>query len=67
MTVKELLGHSTVVVTMRYTHTNLQSKRAAVEKLASFGDNLVTVRPMLQQSRRRLSPNRAVSYNLASS
>jgi integrase len=26
MTVKELLGHSTVTVTMRYTHTNLTSK-----------------------------------------
>jgi integrase len=45
ITVKELLGHSTVTVTMRYTHTNLESKRAAVAKLAGFGDNLVTVPP----------------------
>ena len=67
VTVKELLGHSTVVVTMRYTHTNLESKRAAVGKLAGFGDNLVTVRPNLQQSRRKVSPNRAVSYNFATS
>jgi integrase-like protein len=32
--VKELLGHSTAVVTMRYTHTNLDSKVRAVGKLA---------------------------------
>jgi integrase len=34
MTVKELLGHSTVTVTMRYTHSNLASKVSAVGKLA---------------------------------
>jgi len=33
MTVKELLGHSTVTVTMRYTHSNLGSKALAVRKL----------------------------------
>src|SRR5579864_4723335 len=27
VTVQQLLGHSTVVVTMRYTHTNLDTKR----------------------------------------
>ena len=43
VTVQQLLGHSTVLVTMRYTHTNLDSKKAAVAKLESFGDNLVTV------------------------
>jgi hypothetical protein len=26
-----------------YAHTNIESKRAAVEKLDGFGDNLVTV------------------------
>jgi len=30
VTVKELLGHSSITVTMRYTHTNLDSKHAAV-------------------------------------
>lgn len=65
VTVQELLGHSTVTVTMRYTHTNLESKRAAVEKLGGFGDNLVTVRPVLQQGKPRLSLNRRLSYNLA--
>jgi site-specific recombinase XerD len=39
VTVKELLGHSSISVTMRYAHTNIESKRAAVEKLEGFGDN----------------------------
>ena len=65
VTVQELSGHSTVTVMMRYTHTNLENKRAAVEKLGRFGDNLVTVRPVLQQGKSRLSLNRRVSYNLA--
>jgi len=30
VTVQQLLGHSTVAVTMRDTHTNLDSKRSAV-------------------------------------
>jgi integrase len=67
ITVKELLGHSSVTVTMRYTHTNLDSKRAAVGKLAGLGDNLVTMHPNARQSRGRLSPNRVVSYNFATS
>jgi integrase len=64
VTVKELLGHSSVTVTMRYTHTNLDSKRAAVEKLGSRSDNLVTVRTKMQQSRLGLSPSQVVSYNV---
>ena len=67
VTVQQLLGHSTVTVTMRYTHTNLDSKRAAVEKLAGFGDNLVTVHTKMQQWRGKLSPNKVASYNVASS
>ena len=39
VTVKELLGHSSICVTMRYARTNIESKRAAVEKIAGFGDN----------------------------
>lgn len=55
VTVQQLLGHSTVTVTMRYTHTNLDSKRAAVAKLEAHGDNLVTVRPRMQQLTPKLS------------
>jgi hypothetical protein len=36
--VKELLGRSTIVVTMRYAHSNDESKRRAVAKL-SAGDS----------------------------
>jgi integrase len=43
VTVKELLGHSTVTVTMRYAHTNLASKQEAVQRLAPRCDNLVTM------------------------
>ena len=67
VTVKELLGHSNLSVTMRYAHTNLDNKRAAVEKLDGFGDNLVTVSANVHQSRAALSPNRTLRYNVASS
>jgi site-specific recombinase XerD len=44
VTVKELLGHSTIVVTMRYAHSNDESKRRAVAKLsASDSDKIVTI------------------------
>jgi integrase len=55
VTVQQLLGHSTVTVTMRYTHTNLESKRAAVAKLESNCDNLATVRPKMQHLKPQLS------------
>jgi integrase len=64
VTVQELLGHSTVTITMRYTHTNLDSKHAAVAKLEEFGDNLVTVCTKMQQSKEVLSPNAVISYNV---
>jgi len=57
VTVQQLVGDLTVIVTMRYTHTNLDSKKAAVAELESFGDNLVTVRTKMQQSIPKLSPN----------
>jgi integrase len=67
VTVQQLLGHSTVTVTMRYTHTNLDSKRNAVAKLENFGDSLVTPCPKMQQSKAKLSPiiplTAASSYN----
>jgi hypothetical protein len=62
---RKLLGHSAITVTMRYTHTNLDSKHAAVAKLEGFGDNLVTVCTKMQQSREGLSPNAVISYNVA--
>jgi hypothetical protein len=57
VTVQQLLGHSTVIVTMRYTHTNLDSKKAAVVKLEGFGDDLVPVCTKMQQSTPKLSLN----------
>jgi integrase len=56
VTVQQLLGHSTVTVTMRYTHTNLDSKRNAIAKLESFGDNLVTPCTKMQHSTPKVSP-----------
>ncbi len=44
VTVKELLGHSTIVVTMRYAHSNAETKARAVAKLGS-SDKVVTVLP----------------------
>lgn len=58
VTVQQLLGHSTVTVTMRYTHTNLDSKRAAVARLESYGDSLVTVRPEMQPKKAKMSQMR---------
>jgi integrase len=55
VTVQQLLGHSTITVTMRYTHTNLDSKRAAVAKLASVRDSLVTVAPKCSNRNAQLS------------
>lgn len=68
VTVKELLGHSSITVTMRYTHTNLESKRAAVEKLLHSGcDKSVTVCTTMQQTKRRTVTNRVVTLNAARS
>jgi len=55
VTVQQSLGHSAVTVTMRYTHTNLDSKKAAVAKLVGFGDNLVTVAPNCSNRNPQLS------------
>jgi len=64
VTVQQLLGHSTVTVTMRYTHTNLDSKRAAVEKLGPHCDKSVTVNNVLHQNAAKLSHSRVVRYNV---
>ena len=58
VTVQQLLGHSTITVTMRYTHTNLDSKRAAVARLENHGDSLVTVHPETHPIKAKLSQMR---------
>lgn len=61
VTVQQLLGHSTVTVTMRYTHTNLDSKRNAVARLEGNGDNLVTPCTKTQQQGAKVSPKTPLS------
>jgi integrase len=51
VTVKELLGHSTIVVTMRYAHTNDETKTRAVNAISS-GDRIVTVTPKPRRTRK---------------
>ena len=48
VTVKELLGHSSVSVTMRYAHTNRDAKKRAVGLIAGNGAKMVTV-PVLKK------------------
>ena len=55
VTVQQLLGHSTITVTMRYTHTNLDSKRTAVARLENYSDSLVTVGPGREQENAKVS------------
>lgn len=43
-TVKELLGHKTITMTMRYAHHNPESLRHGVDILDRVGDILVTVK-----------------------
>jgi hypothetical protein len=50
MTVKELLGHSTVTVTMHYTHSNLGSKALAVRKLEGAATILLQCAPKCSSS-----------------
>jgi Phage integrase family len=61
VTVQQLLDHSTVITTLRYAHSFLDSKRAAVEKLEKpdrFGDNLVTMHQNAAKKILPLSQNR---------
>jgi len=44
VTVKELLGHANISVTMRYAHSNDETKRRAVERLGT-SDKIVTIVP----------------------
>ena len=45
VTVKELLGHSSLVVTQRYTHSNSNLKKAAVESLVKETEEMIPVVP----------------------
>jgi len=45
VTVKELLGHSTIVVTMRYAHTNDEAKVKAVKGIGSVKPVTVIPKP----------------------
>jgi hypothetical protein len=57
VTVQQLLGYSAITIPMPHTHTNLDSKHAAVAKLYGFGDNLVAGCTKMSQSTPRLSLN----------
>jgi integrase len=63
MTVKELLGHSTVTVTMRYTHSNLGSKALAVRKLEDAATILLQSAPECSSSNPDCSKLAANSQN----
>ena len=55
MTVKDLLGHKTINMTLRYSHLSPDHKRHAVNSLRFFdGHNLVT-NAILGESRKKLS------------
>ncbi len=54
VTVKELLGHSSINVTMRYAHTNHEAKARAVGLLGKRSDKIVTL-PDPKQKRRETS------------
>ena len=63
MTVKELLGHSSVTVTMRYTHSNLTSKVVAVGKLGATATIQLHPAPKRSNSNPKCSKLAANSQN----
>jgi integrase len=50
VTVKELLGHANIATTMRYAHTNRDSKKRPVRLLGNSSDKTVTVLKLEKQS-----------------
>jgi integrase len=45
VTLEELLGHSTITVTMRYAHTNDEAKAKAVSAVSGDSVRMVAVIP----------------------
>jgi len=54
VSVKELLGHSSINVTMRYAHTNREAKARAVSLLGKRSDKTVT-QPDPNRKRREIA------------
>ena len=50
VTVKELLGHSNISVTMRYAHSNQETKRNAVQRITSSSDRVVAIVPRTKKA-----------------
>ncbi len=61
ITIKELLGHHSVRITERYTHSNSEQKKSAVERLAS--KKVTHFVPILSKSKRPLVSNDLFSIN----
>jgi len=63
ITVKELLGHHSVRVTERYTHSGAEQKRKAVEKLAQRKEKTLNIVPILSKQKERVISNDSFSIN----
>lgn len=70
ITVKELLGHSTVKITERYTHTQNEQKKKAVDSLernqaesTEYQSNLLHICDMGEGPKKRKTPNYLFSAN----
>ena len=48
-TVKELLGHKGIAMTLRYTHLSTDHKQRAVSTLERFGSRVPTIFPTVRQ------------------
>ena len=64
ITVKELLGHATVTVTMRHTHSSLAAKVAAVGKVAGTATNLLHLAPKCSSKGQECSKVAANALNV---
>jgi len=63
ITVKDLLGHSTVKVTERYTHSNMNQKRKAVETLVKKQSNIDDSMHKMCKKDKMFVPNSLLSIN----